>query len=75
MPIRGSERATVNDVSPAIDRMSVDERAVFVRMLATMALNKAINDINSERQQEEEAREGAAGGGAPASPAVVARTA
>ena len=50
----------------AIDRMSVDERAVFVHTLATMALNAALAEIDAAMKEEENDREGAAGDvGAP----------
>ena len=38
----------MNRPDVAIERMTVDERAVFVRMLATMALNTALTEIDAE---------------------------
>ena len=56
----------------AIDQMTVDERAVFVRMFPALALTQAMKEIDAESEKEDDNREGAAGN-VGASPAGVVK--
>jgi len=42
--------------SPAIDRMSADERAVFIQMLAAAVLRRALRDLADDQQRDQERR-------------------
>jgi hypothetical protein len=39
--------------APAIDRMTPDERAIFVRCLARIVLNRVLHDIEAEQAAEQ----------------------
>jgi hypothetical protein len=41
-------------LSPAIDRMSPQERQIFIRCLARIVLNRALEDLQKERASEPE---------------------